>query len=99
MASALSFLERYHKYCNEFFNHIVGVTGDESWISFVNVETKEQSKQWIHTHSSNKPKKCKQTSAYQKAHSNCFLGQERSADGGIRARRGHNNAKSVLRNT
>jgi acyl-CoA thioesterase len=29
----------------------------------VNVETKEHSKQWMHTHSPNKPKKCKQTSA------------------------------------
>jgi hypothetical protein len=29
----------------------------------VNVETKEQSKQWIHTHSPNKMKKFKQTSA------------------------------------
>jgi hypothetical protein len=27
----------------------------------VNVETKEQSKQWMHTHSPNKPKKFKQT--------------------------------------
>jgi hypothetical protein len=27
----------------------------------VNVETKEQSKQWLHTHSPNKPKKFKQT--------------------------------------
>jgi hypothetical protein len=26
-----------------------------TWILFVNVETKEQSKQWIHTHSPNKP--------------------------------------------
>jgi histone-lysine N-methyltransferase SETMAR len=32
------------------------------WVSFVNVETKEQSKQWMHTHSPNKPKNCKQTS-------------------------------------
>jgi hypothetical protein len=31
--------------------------------SFVNVETKEQSKRWMHTHSQNKPKKLKQMSA------------------------------------
>jgi hypothetical protein len=42
MASALTFLKRYHKDVNEFLNHIVRVTGDETWISFVNVETKEQ---------------------------------------------------------
>jgi hypothetical protein len=31
---------------------------------------------WMHTHSSNKPKKFKQTSASQKAYFNHFLGQE-----------------------
>jgi hypothetical protein len=36
------FLERYHKDGDEFHNHMVRVTGDETWISFVNVETKEQ---------------------------------------------------------
>jgi hypothetical protein len=41
---------------DEFLNHIIQVTGDETWVSFVNTETKEQSKQWMHTHSSNKPK-------------------------------------------
>jgi hypothetical protein len=57
MASALvEFLERYHKDGDEFLNHIVGVTGDETWVSFMNVETKEQSKQWMHTHSPNNPK-------------------------------------------
>jgi hypothetical protein len=34
-----------------------------------------------------------------KADCNCSLGQERSADGGIHATRGHNNVRSVLRNT
>jgi hypothetical protein len=38
-------LEWYHKDCNEFFSHIIRVTGDETWVSFLNVETKEQSKQ------------------------------------------------------
>jgi hypothetical protein len=53
MAPALTFLERYHKDGDEFLNHIVRVTGDETRVSFVNVETKEQSKQWMHTHSPN----------------------------------------------
>jgi hypothetical protein len=39
------------------------VTGDKTWVSFMNVETKEQSKQWMHAHSPNKLKKFKQTSA------------------------------------
>jgi hypothetical protein len=49
------FLERYHKDGDEFHNHIVGVKGDETWVSFVNVETEEQSNQWMHIHSPNKP--------------------------------------------
>jgi hypothetical protein len=57
MASAfVDFLERYHKDGDEFLNHVVRVTGDEIWVSFVHVETKEQSKQWMHAHSPNKPK-------------------------------------------
>jgi hypothetical protein len=89
MASAfIDFLERCHKDGDEFCNQIVRVTGDETWVLFVNVETKGQ---WMHTHSPNKPQKCKQTSACQKAGSNCFLGQERSADGGIHTTRDHSN--------
>jgi hypothetical protein len=50
---------RYLKDGDEFINHIIRVTADETWVSFVNVETKEQSKQWMHTHSPSKPKKFK----------------------------------------
>jgi hypothetical protein len=59
MASALTFLEQYHKDGDEFLNYIIQVTGDETWVSSVNAETKEQSKQWMHTHSPDKPKKFK----------------------------------------
>jgi hypothetical protein len=59
----LIFLERYHKDGDEFLNHIVRVTGDETRVSFVNAESKEQSKQWMHTHSPHKPKQFKQTTA------------------------------------
>jgi hypothetical protein len=59
MASTLTFLEQFHRGGNEFLNHIVRVTGDETLITFVNVETKGQSKLWVHTHSPNKPKKFK----------------------------------------
>jgi hypothetical protein len=34
----------------------------------------------------------------QKADGNCFLGQDRSADGGIQATRDHNTVTNVLRN-
>jgi hypothetical protein len=43
MASAFTSLERYHKDGDESVNHTI--TGDETWVPFVNVETKEQSKQ------------------------------------------------------
>jgi hypothetical protein len=33
MPSALTFLERYHKDGDEFLNHILRVTGDETWVS------------------------------------------------------------------
>jgi hypothetical protein len=61
MASAfVDFLERHHKDGDEFPSHSVLVAGDETWGSFVDVETNEQSKQWMHTHSPNKLKKFKQ---------------------------------------
>jgi hypothetical protein len=42
MASALMSLERYHKDGNEFLNHRVQVTGNKTWVSLVNAETKKQ---------------------------------------------------------
>jgi hypothetical protein len=81
------FLERYHKDGDEFLIRIILVTGDESWVPFVNVETKEQSKQWMHTHSPSKLKKFERTSACQKADGSSILGQERSDDSGIHAAR------------
>jgi hypothetical protein len=55
----------------------------------MNVETREQSKQWLDIHSPNMQKKFKQTSV-------C---QERSDDGGIHTTRDHNKVRSVLPNT
>jgi hypothetical protein len=42
MASSLTFLERYRKDGDEFLNCIV--TRDGTWVSFVNVESREHSK-------------------------------------------------------
>jgi hypothetical protein len=61
MASALTFLKQYHKDGNEVLSHIIQVTGDKTWVSFVIDNIKKQSKQWMHTHSPNKLKKFKQT--------------------------------------
>jgi hypothetical protein len=42
----------------------------------VNVETKEQSKQWMHTHSSNKLEKFKETSASRLMAAVFWIGKE-----------------------
>jgi hypothetical protein len=72
MAWALTFLERYHKDGNKFLNHIVWKTGDETWVSFVNFETKEQSKQCLHTHFTKQAVKVYTNVVCQKAGGNCF---------------------------
>jgi hypothetical protein len=56
----VSFLQRCYKDGDEFLNHTVRVTIDETWISFVNTESNEQSKQWMHAHLPSKQKKFKQ---------------------------------------
>jgi hypothetical protein len=64
VASTLTFSKRYHKDGDKFQSHhtsniltvSIQVTSDETRVSFVNVETKAQPKQWMHTHSPNKPK-------------------------------------------
>jgi hypothetical protein len=50
MDSSLTFLERYYKDGEEFLNHMARVKTDDTWVSFVIVKTKEQSKQWMHSH-------------------------------------------------
>jgi hypothetical protein len=50
MALILTFLEQYHKDDDAFLSHVVRVTDDETWVPLLNVEGKEQSNQWIHTH-------------------------------------------------
>jgi hypothetical protein len=44
MASALTFSQWYHKDSDQFLIHIMQATGDETWVSFINIEAKEQSK-------------------------------------------------------
>ncbi|GBN32314.1 hypothetical protein AVEN_259622-1 [Araneus ventricosus] len=60
MGAALTFLQRYHHDGDEFLDKLV--TGDETWVHYETEETKEQSKQWMHSHSpSRKPVKFKRT--------------------------------------
>jgi hypothetical protein len=95
MASTFTFLKRYPKDGDEFLNHILQVSSDETWILFVNVESKKQSKRGcthIHETSREKPE---QTSACEKADDKCFLEQERSADGAIHLTKNHYNVNTV----
>jgi hypothetical protein len=43
-------LEGYHEDGDEFLNQVVWVTGNETGVSFVNIETIKQSKIWMHRH-------------------------------------------------
>lgn len=70
MASALSFLTRYANEGNVFLKSIV--TGDETWVLYDNPETKEQSKQWMHTASPSKPKKFKHSLTKRKTMATVF---------------------------
>jgi hypothetical protein len=96
-----TFLERFHKNGDEFLNHIVRVTGDETWVSFVSAETKEQSKQWMHTHLPDEPKSLNKSCVLGRKliYGKCLLGEERNGDGVIHATRGQKNIRSLLRNT
>jgi hypothetical protein len=84
--------ERYHKYGDEFLSYIVRMYDGETWVSFVNAETKVQSKQWMHTHSPIKPKKF----------NNCCLPVRKLMATalcdrkGIHPTRDHNNARNLL---
>lgn len=62
-SSALSFLTRYSEQGDEFLDHIV--TGDETWVSHMTPESKQQSMEWRHTASPRK-KKFKQTMSTRK---------------------------------
>jgi hypothetical protein len=76
---------RYHKDGDKILNQIVRVTGDKTWVSFANVESKA-----VDAYTFTKlVQKAKTNVSCQKADGNCFLGQERSVDSRINATRDH----------
>lgn len=75
------------------FHHILHRTGDETCLSFMVVETKEQSTLWICAYQTSQ----NSSSIVCQKSDNCFLRQERSADGGIHTSRDRN-VRSVLQN-
>jgi hypothetical protein len=94
------FLERYHIDDIEFLNHIVGVRGDESYISVPECWTLRVFKALEEHTFTKQAKKFKQTLfACQKTLGICFLGQERSADDGIHSARDQSDVTNVLWNT
>lgn len=70
MGAALTFLERYDEEGDKLLDQIV--TGDETWVSYVNVEQKAQSREWGHTSSPRKPVKCRQTFSTKKLMATVF---------------------------
>lgn len=68
--AALTFFTRYDEEGDEMFDHIVA--GDETWVSYVNVEQKNQSREWGHTSSPRKPNKCRQTFSNKKVMATVF---------------------------
>ncbi|KAJ4427979.1 hypothetical protein ANN_23992 [Periplaneta americana] len=74
MASASTFLMRYHTDGDAFLDQIV--TGDETWVSHNSPETKRQSRQWHHPSSPKKPRKFKQTLSTQKVMATVFWDRE-----------------------
>lgn len=70
MTSALDFLTRYDTEGESFLDRIV--TGDETWVKYVNPETKEQSKVWAHTASPHKPTKARQDFSKRKLMASVF---------------------------
>ncbi|GBM51790.1 Histone-lysine N-methyltransferase SETMAR [Araneus ventricosus] len=59
MGAALEFLSRYHTDGEGILNRTV--TGDETWVAHINVETKQQSMAWGHTGSPTRLRKARQT--------------------------------------
>jgi hypothetical protein len=90
------FLQPYREVGDKFLNHIIRVIGDETWVSFVNVETREQSNQWMHTHSPKKPKKIKNRLSARNLVEPAFFFIRK---GVLMVELMHNNVKSVLRST
>jgi len=94
MGSALTFLQRYWEDGDEFLDRIV--TSDETWVQFVNAETKEQSKQGMHTHSPNKPKKFKQTLSNKKMMATVFWDRKGNFVDRLHGTRDHNYVRGLL---
>ncbi|GBM40912.1 hypothetical protein AVEN_234046-1 [Araneus ventricosus] len=65
LGSALTFLTRYSEEGNEFLNKIV--TGSETWVCHVTLESKQQSMEWRHSWSptkKNSKQRCQHTKSY-----------------------------------
>lgn len=84
---------------HSLLNYIIQVTCDETWLPFVNTETKEQSKQQTHTHSPNKPKKVLNKCLPARKMITVFWNRKAVLMVKFNATSDHNNIRSVLWNT
>jgi hypothetical protein len=73
VGAALTFLERYHQEGDNFFDQILVVTGDYTWVSHNIPESKRQPVEWHHSHSPSKPIKFKQALSTQKVLATVYL--------------------------
>lgn len=85
--AVLTFFTRYNEEGDAIFDHIV--TGDKTWVSYVNVEQKNQTREWSHTSSPCKPIKYGQIYSNKKITATVFLGQERGPFDGIHGKKHH----------
>ena len=93
VACALTFLMRYHKEGDGILIHIV--TGDETWVSHITPESKQQSLHWKHT-GSPKRKKVQADDFNKEDHVHIILGQTRCSLGRIFAPKYNNKLCCLL---
>jgi hypothetical protein len=92
------FLELYRKGGCGFLNHSAQVTSIGTGGCFVDVESKEKSKEWMHTSTRQADEVRTNISVRQEGDGNRYMEEKTSSDGGSHAIMGHNNFRSLFRN-
>ena len=95
VACALTFLMRYHKEGHGMLSHIV--RGDETWVSHITPESKQQFLHWKHT-GLPKRKKVQADDFNKEDHLHHILGQTRCSIGRFFTPRHNNKLCCLLRN-
>ncbi len=93
-AAAIDFLSYYNEGGEDFLTRIV--TGDEKWVHYYTLETKEASRQWTEK-GERQPKKANMERSTGKVMLAAFWDSREHDPGGIFTERGHNNHTDLLR--